>query len=133
MEERQAKRTQGLDRFLGRLRRRPRAVADARDFRIDTDRVNAIDCGVFERDPVNLIRLYWVADRANLAIHPDASRLVTQSLKRIDAKLRADPEANRLFLEILTSRRSPETALRRLNESGVLAAASFPISAASSG
>ena len=40
LEERQAKPTQALDRFLGRLRRRPRAVADAGDFRIDTDRVN---------------------------------------------------------------------------------------------
>ena len=120
MEERQAKPTQGLNRFLRRLRRRPRAVADAKDFRIDNDRVNAIGSDAFERDPVNLIRLYWVADRSNLDIHPDASRLVTQSLKRIDAGLRADPEANRLFLEILTSHRSPETALRRMNEAGVL-------------
>jgi len=120
MEERQAKPTQGLNRFLRRLRRRPRAVADAKDFRIDNDRVSAIGSDAFERDPVNLIRLYWVADRSNLDIHPDASRLVTQSLKRIDAGLRADPEANRLFLEILTSHRSPETALRRMNEAGVL-------------
>src|SRR6202034_108102 len=63
---------------------------------------------------------YWVADRSNINIHPVASRLVTQSLKRIDARLRNDPEANRLFVEILTSRRSPEIALRRMNEAGVL-------------
>ena len=54
LEERQAKPTQALDRFLGRLRRRPRAVADAPDFRIDTDRVNVARADVFERDPVNL-------------------------------------------------------------------------------
>ncbi|HEY1944852.1 MAG TPA: [protein-PII] uridylyltransferase [Roseiarcus sp.] len=120
LEERQAKPTQALDRFLSRLRRRPRAVADAADFKIEHDRVNVIRADAFERDPINLIRLYWVADRSSLDIHPDATRLVTQSLKRIDAELRADPEANRLFLEILTSRRSPETALRRMNEAGVL-------------
>jgi [protein-PII] uridylyltransferase len=120
LEERHAKPTQALDRFLGRLRRRPRAVADAVDFKIEHDRVNVIRDDAFERDPVNLIRLYWVADRSSLAIHPDATRLVTRSLKRIDAKLRANPEANRLFLEILTSRRSPEVALRRMNEAGVL-------------
>ncbi len=120
LEERQTKPTQALDRFLSRLRRRPSAVADASDFRIDTDRVNVINADAFERDPVNMIRLFWVADRSSLAIHPDAARLVTQSLKRIDAKLRTNPEANRLFLEILTSRRSPETALRRMNEAGVL-------------
>jgi [protein-PII] uridylyltransferase len=75
---------------------------------------------VFERDPVNLIRLFWVAERSNLPIHPNAARLVTQSLKRIDASVRDDPEANRLFLEILTSHHAPETALRRMNEAGVL-------------
>ena len=120
LEERHAKPTQALDRFLGRLRRRPRAVADAVDFKIEHDRVDVIGDDAFERDPVNLIRLYWVADRSSLAIHPDAARLVTRSLKRVDAKLRANPEANRLFLEILTSRRSPEVALRRMNEAGVL-------------
>src|SRR4029079_13793872 len=31
-----------------------------------------------------------------------------------------DPEANRLFLEVLTSRRNPEAVLRRMNEAGVL-------------
>src|SRR6202035_956821 len=98
----------------------PRAVADAKDFRIDNDRVSAIGSDAFERDPINLIRLYWVADRSSIDIHPDTTRLVTQSLKRVDAGLRNNPEANRLFLEILTSHRSPETALRRMNEAGVL-------------
>jgi [protein-PII] uridylyltransferase len=120
LEERQAKPTQAFDRFLSRLRRRPQALDDAPDFKVDHDRINVIRADAFERDPVNLIRLYWAADRSSLAIHPDATRLVTQSLKRIDADVRADPEANRLFLEILTSRRSPEAALRRMNEAGVL-------------
>ena len=44
---------------------------------------------------------------------------MTQSLRLIDAKLRDDPEANRLFLEILTSKKNPEIALRRMNEAGV--------------
>jgi [protein-PII] uridylyltransferase len=120
LEEKHAKPTQAFDRFLSRLRRRPQAVADAPAFRIDNDRVTVDKADVFERDPVNLIRLYWVADRSSLNIHPVASRLVTQSLKRIDSRLRNDPEANRLFVEILTSRRSPEIALRRMNEAGVL-------------
>jgi [protein-PII] uridylyltransferase len=120
LEDRQTKPTQGLDRFLSRLRRRPRAVADAPDFRVDNDRINLARPDVFERDPINLVRLYWIADQSSLSIHPDATRRVTQSLKRIDAQLRADPEPNRLFMEILTSRRSPEIVLRRMNEAGVL-------------
>jgi [protein-PII] uridylyltransferase len=121
LEERQTKPTPVFDRFIGRLRRRsPRAIADAKDFTVDADRVNVVRDDAFERDPVNLIRLFWAAERSNLPIHPNATRLVTQSLKRIDARLREDPEANRLFLEILTSRHAPETALRRMNEAGVL-------------
>ena len=120
LEEKQTKRTQTFDRFLAKLRRHPKAVAEAPDFRVDVERVNVIADDVFETDPVNLIRLYWVADRSGLPVHPDATRLVVKSLKRITAAVRNDPTANRLFLEILTSRRSPEIALRRLNESGVL-------------
>jgi len=119
LEARHAKPTPVFDRFIGRLRRRARAIAGAKDFKVEAEKINVIRPDAFERDPVNLIRLFWVADRSNLLIHPDAARLVTRSLKRIDA-VRANPEANRLFLEILTSRHAPETALRRMNEAGVL-------------
>ncbi len=34
--------------------------------------------------------------------------------------VRVDPEANRLFLELLTSQNAPETVLRHMNETGVL-------------
>jgi len=120
LEERQAKPRPVLDRFIGRLRRRSRVIAGASDFRIENDRIGVVRDDAFERDPTNLIRLFWASDRSNLAIHPDATRLVTLSLKRIDARLRSDPEANRLFLEILTSRHAPETVLRHMNEAGVL-------------
>ncbi|HZZ63259.1 MAG TPA: [protein-PII] uridylyltransferase [Roseiarcus sp.] len=120
LEERHTKPTPVFDRFIGRLRRRTRTIADAEDFRVDNDRINVVGTNAFERDPVNLVRIFGVADRSNLPIHPDATRLVTQSLNRIDGRLRENAEANRLFLEILTSRHAPETALRRMNEAGVL-------------
>ena len=120
LEERQAKPRAVLDRFISGLRRRARVVAGAVDFVVEHGRISVINEHVFERDPINLIRLYWAADRSGLAIHPNATRLVTRSLTRIDVKLRNDPEANRLFLEVLTSRRAAETVLRRMNEAGVL-------------
>ena len=120
LEDRQAKTAQRFDRFLSRLRRHPKAMEDAPDFRIENQRIAAAADYVFSRDPVNFLRLFWVADRSNLPIHPATTRLVTQNLRHIDASLREDPEANRLFLEILTSRRSPELTLRRMNEAGVL-------------
>jgi [protein-PII] uridylyltransferase len=88
-------------------------------FEVDGDRLTVTDDGAFKRDPVKLIRLFHEAQRGNLDIHPKALRLVTQNLGLIDAKLRADPEANRLFMEMLCEGRDPETALKRLNEAGV--------------
>ncbi|ACB96688.1 [protein-PII] uridylyltransferase [Beijerinckia indica] len=119
LEERQAKPSAMLDRFAGpHLPREQAAIMGS--FAIETNRVTVSSPDVFERDPINLIRLFWLADRNGLAIHPDAKRLVTQSLKRIDSKVRQNREANRLFLEILTSRNTPEIVLRLMNEAGVL-------------
>jgi len=88
-------------------------------FAIEGGRLDVASDDAFTDDPLNLIRLFLVADRHELDIHPRALRLVTQSLKLIDGKLRGDLEANRLFMEILTSRKDPATALRRMNEAGV--------------
>src|SRR2546429_9481020 len=46
-------------------------------------------------------------------------RTVTRSLKLVNTELRENPEANRLFMEILTSN-DAEVVLRRMNEAGVL-------------
>src|SRR6202012_916078 len=50
---------------------------------------------------------------------PDAMRAATRSLKLIDTELRENPEANRLFMEFLTSN-DAEIVLRRMNGTGVL-------------
>ncbi len=89
-------------------------------FRLEGNRLDVLDERDFEADPVKMIRLFHRALALDLDIHPRALSLVTQNLKRIDNKLRQDPEANRLFIEMLTSRRDPEVALRHMNESGVL-------------
>ncbi|MFG1418824.1 [protein-PII] uridylyltransferase [Xanthobacter sp. V0B-10] len=122
LEEHQAKPVPGLRGMVERLRpgHRRAALKDTPDFILDHDRLNVADAEVFKRDPVNLIRIFHVADKRNLALHPDAMRLMARSLPLIDAKLRDNPEANRLFLEVLASKNAPETVLRRMNEAGVL-------------
>ena len=90
------------------------------DFKIDNGRINVAHDKVFSQDPVNLIRLFWLGEKYNVMFHPNAFRLVRASLKLVDKKLRADPEANKLFLKLLTSPSNPENALRRMNETGVL-------------
>jgi [protein-PII] uridylyltransferase len=121
LEARQAKDVPMLNRFVARFRARPqRPLRDSRDFIVDHSRINVADAKVFERDPVNLIRIFHLAQRHSLAFHPDAMRLATRSLKLIDKSVREDAEANRLFLEILTARNDAEIVLRRMNETGVL-------------
>jgi [protein-PII] uridylyltransferase len=121
LEERQQKPRAMLDRFVAPFRwGRRRPLTGTKDFVIESGRINIADDGVFKRDPVNLIRLFHLADEHGLALHPGAMRLVTQSLALVNAELRESPHANRLFLAILTSRNAPETVLRRMNEAGIL-------------
>jgi [protein-PII] uridylyltransferase len=49
--------------FFGTLSPRAARRSDAEDFRVDTDRITVAGDDAFERDPVNLIRLFWLADR----------------------------------------------------------------------
>ena len=99
------------------LRRR---AADG--FVIDGDRLNIASDTAFRDQPVDMLRLFAVAQERGLDIHPQALRLITRNLRRIDDGLRHDAAANRLFLEMLTSQNDPELTLRRLNEAGVFGA-----------
>ena len=89
-------------------------------FKLEANRLDVVDDDQFVREPIAMIRLFHAALALDLDIHPRAMSLVTQNLKRIAAKLRQDPEANRLFVEMLCSKKDPESALRHMNESGVL-------------
>lgn len=120
LEEEQAKQVPGMAGMLTGFTRRRRKLAGTSDFVVDNHRLNVADDKVFERDPVNLLRLFWFADRHGLEFHPDALKLVTRSLRLVDKTLRRNPEANRLFLDILTSDRHAELNLRRMNEAGLL-------------
>src|SRR5580693_6454253 len=99
LEERQEKPAPVLSRFIARLRpaKTRQTLSETDDFIIDNNRINIARPNVFKRDPVNLIRLFYLAQKHNLAIHPEAMRLATHSLKLIDKDLREDKEANRLF------------------------------------
>jgi [protein-PII] uridylyltransferase len=97
-----------------------RQVREKTDFRIDNGRINIADPDVFRRDPVNLIRYFAQAENTSTFLHPNAIRELRRSYGLIDDKLRNDPEANRIFLKLLTGRVSPEVTLRRMNEAGVL-------------
>jgi [protein-PII] uridylyltransferase len=115
LEEQNRKRKPSLSRLLpGFLK--PRTGED--EFYVENGRLNA-PANAFRRDPINLIRIFHIADEKNVDVHPDALRTITRSLDLISDEVRNDPEANRFFMRILSSRRDPERALRRMNEAGV--------------
>ncbi|MGH6827594.1 MAG: [protein-PII] uridylyltransferase, partial [Rhizomicrobium sp.] len=116
LEEQNRKPRPSLSRMLpGFLK--PRGTGD--DFYVENGRLTAAN-GAFPRDPVNILRIFRLADEKHVDIHPHALRTLTRSLDLITDGLRGTPEANRVFLETLTSRHNPEWALRLMNEAGVL-------------
>src|SRR6201998_1370615 len=119
LEDQQAKPAPVLSRFMARLRpgMNRRRVEEGDDFIVDNNRINLAAPDVFKHDPVNLIRIFRLAQKNNLAFHPDAMRTVTRSLRLINTELREIPEANRLFMEILTSN-DAEGGLRRWKRNG---------------
>ncbi|MDP1629870.1 MAG: [protein-PII] uridylyltransferase [Caulobacter sp.] len=110
----------GLSRFLpgrGGPKRKP---LDAAGFHEEGGRLNVDGPEVFEREPGDLIRMFRIADKRNLDLHPDAFTAVHRSLSLITPKVRRDPVAAKAFLDILARGQRPYRTLTLMNESGVL-------------
>ncbi len=97
------------------LMRRPRRL---NGFILDRGRLTLPRDDFFAADPVRLIELFALADKHGLEIHPLTMRTAARDAKLAD-DVRDDPRANALFLDVLTSKRDPETVLRWMNEAGV--------------
>jgi [protein-PII] uridylyltransferase len=121
LEAQEMKKFPGMVEFWRGLTGRSKGtpIAD-KAFRVDAGRINVSHQGAFQADPVNIFRLFAYADEYRTGVHPDALKLIRRSLPLVGSRLRSDPEANRLFLKLLTESRDPETTLRRLSEAGVL-------------
>src|SRR3546814_7776337 len=101
------------------LFRRPRLGLFSREVegvRVEGCRLDLPSRTHFAEHPIDLLRLFEVSHRTGLDIHPDALQLVTRNLRRINRALRADPEANRIFMRILASETDPEVTLRRMKD-----------------
>lgn len=92
------------------------------DFILKHGRLAIARPGIFEEDPINILRMFHHAFDLQVLIHPEALSDMRRSLDLIDDRMRNDPEANRLFMEILTTPKDPERVLRRMHETGVLGA-----------
>ena len=120
LEEEQAKSVQGVTGILRSLTRRAKKIKGTDQFVAINNRIKPIDEDVFKRNPVNIMTMFRLAEENEFLFHPDAMQLVSRSLKLVNKKLRLEPKANEDFLACLTSRKTPERILRKMNESGVL-------------
>ncbi|MEL6531893.1 MAG: [protein-PII] uridylyltransferase [Pseudomonadota bacterium] len=105
--------------FRGRAPRRKK-VKDG--YVVEQNRLNIAAPEDFFADKLNMLRLFAEAIRTGYLLHPDAMREISARLDIIDDEMRAAPEANKLFLDIMLKYGNPERPLRRMNELGVLAA-----------
>ncbi|MBL3568685.1 [protein-PII] uridylyltransferase [Rhodovulum sulfidophilum] len=105
--------------LIGLFRRRRKVP---KGYEIVQNRMNVSDPKAFLADKLNLLKIFEEALRTGTLLHPDAMRLIQANLRLIDDEVRADPEAQRIFLDLLLKHGNPERSLRRMNELGVLSA-----------
>jgi [protein-PII] uridylyltransferase len=99
---------------LPTIRRRPGKL---NGFVLDRGRLALPNDRFFADKPVRLIEIFALAAAHHLEIHPLAMRAAARDAKLAD-DIRADPQANALFLDTLTSA-DAEMVLRWMNEAGV--------------
>ena len=91
-------------------------------YKLAQGRIDVADPAKFLSDPLNILRVFEEALRSGYLLHPNVMRLIAAHLDLIDDTVRSDPEAMRIFLDLLIEHGNPERALRRMNELGVLSA-----------
>jgi [protein-PII] uridylyltransferase len=106
----------GLQRFFAPARRRQIAIEPG--FLIDGGRLNVESDDVLAQ-PENLIRLFGLAAKHDLDIHPSAFGQASRRARALGSEWRRHSGAAAAFLDLLISPRQG-AALRLMNEAGVL-------------
>jgi len=106
-------------RLVGFFRRRKKVKSG---YKVLQNRLSVASETRFLKDRLNILRIFEEALRTGLLLHPDAMRMIAANLDLIDDEMRDNPEAARIFLDMLLKLGNPERVLRRMNELGLLAA-----------
>lgn len=89
-------------------------------FVMNAGRLSVQNAEVFTKAPIAMLKLFRMADRLELDLHPDAFTAITRNLKLITPDLRRDPEAAEVFLDILVRGKNPYRTLSLMTETGLL-------------
>ncbi len=112
-----------LPTLLERISQRKKDVVRKIDdeFELVNGNIAARDEKIFQRDPLSIFRAFLALQSVQEAefFEPETLRALWRAVYRVDKSFRDNPEANRLFLQIL---RSPKVTftLRRMSRYGVL-------------
>ena len=118
LEAQQKAKPEGWRRFLPGVSQ-SKALDDPR-FELAGSRINFSDPDSVKQEPEMMLRLFQIADKQGVDVHPDALTLATRNVKRINAKNRTHPGMIQVFLDILLDSENLGLTLNRMNEAGVL-------------
>lgn len=93
---------------------------DVYPFDIELGRLFVKNKEVLSENPVNIIKLFNISHNKNIDIHPKTLRYLTSLQRLINYEVRNDFDANKMFLDILTSDKDSTRTLRLMNESNIL-------------
>lgn len=122
LENEQAKPVPKISRLIKRIRenKSEKYIRLAKRFAIDGGRLRAEGENIFSDKPINMLRYFELAAEHDLNFHPETLNQIKNSLPTAPLTLRESPIANRIFLNILTSRKNPARVLRTMNETNLL-------------
>lgn len=89
-------------------------------FTLEGQRVGIQNAQVFQEDPLRLLRIFHVSQLGHRHLSSAVLRQIRADVTLIDDAFRANPEAHAVFLQILRDRRNVASALKMMNNTGVL-------------
>jgi len=78
------------------------------------------DDAIFNQDPFRLLRIFHAAQDGHRYLSSQALRQVREHVLLIDDDFRENPDACHIFLQILRHQRNVASALKQMNDTGVL-------------
>ncbi len=89
-------------------------------FTLEGNRVGLQDEGVLQDEPLRLLRVFHVGQQGERYLSSQALRRIRADVLLIDDAYRANPEAHKIFMQILRAKRNVCWALKQMNNTGVL-------------